>query len=190
MIIYTYCEDSLIFKQIKLSSYFKIGAIFLIMFISASFIAYKIGLNNSIQELSTEERITLINEKDSFSKEKMATMLDDLNVKFPWIPMAQSMIETGHWKSEVFLENNNLFGMREAKSRITTSIGTNLNHAEYNSWRESVYDYAFYQSRYLGSIKTESEYYQYLAASYAEDASYAIMVKEMVESNDLKKLFN
>lgn len=188
--IYTYCEDSLVFKQIKTSSYFKIGTVFLIMFASASYIAYKIGLQNSIQNLTSEERIVLINERDSFSKEKMATMLNDLNVKFPWIPMAQSMIETGQWKSEVFLENNNLFGMREAKSRITTSIGTNLNHAEYNSWRESVYDYAFYQSRYLGNIKSESEYYQYLAASYAEDPGYIKKVKHIVESHDLKKLFN
>ena len=190
MIIYTYCKDSLAFKQIKSSSYFKIGAIFLVMFISASFIAYKIGLNDSIQQLTDEERITLINEKDSFSKEKMAVMLNDLNVKFPWIPMAQSMIETGQWKSEIFFENNNLFGMREAKSRITTSIGTNLNHAEYNSWRESVYDYAFYQSRYLGSLKTESEYYQYLAASYAEDPEYVKKIKHIVENHNLKKLFN
>lgn len=188
--IYTYCKDSLIFKKIKASSYFKIGTIFLIMFVSSSFIAYKVGLSTSIQHLTTEERITLINEKDSFSKEKMATMLKDLNVKFPWIPMAQSMIETGQWKSKVFLENNNLFGMREAKSRITTSIGTNLNHAEYNSWRESVYDYAFYQSRYLGSIKTESEYYQYLAASYAEDPGYVEKIKQIVKQRNLKKLFN
>jgi hypothetical protein len=188
--IYTYCEDSLVFKKIKASSYFKIGTIFLIMFASVSFIAYKIGLKNSIQNLTTEERITLINEKDAFSKEKMAIMLNDLNIKFPWIPMAQSMIETGQWKSEVFLENNNLFGMREAKSRITTSIGTNLDHAEYNSWRESVYDYAFYQSRYLGNIKNESEYYQYLNASYAEDPGYIKKVKYIVESYGLKKLFN
>lgn len=188
--IYTYCKDSLVFRQIRLSSYFKIGTIFLIMFASASYMAYKIGLRNSIQNLTSEERITLINEKDSFSREKMATMLHDLNVKFPWIPMAQSMIETGQWKSEVFLENNNLFGMREAKSRITTSIGTNLNHAEYNSWRESVYDYAFYQSRYLGNIKSEAEYYQYLDASYAEDPGYIKKIKQIVESHSLKKLFN
>ena len=80
--------------------------------------------------------------------------------------------------------------MREAKSRITTSTGTNLNHAQYNSWRESVYDYAFYQSRYLGNIKTESEYYQYLAASYAEDPGYVKKIKQIVEGRDLKKLFN
>jgi uncharacterized FlgJ-related protein len=188
--IYTYCKNSLAFKRIKVSFYFKIGTIFLIMFASASFISYKIGLRSSIQNLTIEERITLINEKDSFNKEKMATMLKDLNVKFPWIPMAQSMIETGQWKSKVFLENNNLFGMKEAKSRITTSIGTNLNHAQYNSWRESVYDYAFYQSRYLGSIKTESEYYQYLAASYAEDPEYVKKVQHIVKQSGLKKLFN
>ena len=188
--IYTYCKDSLVFKQIKLSSYFKIGVLCLIMFISANFIAYQIGLKKSIQNLTIEERITLINEKDSFNKEKMVVMLNDLNVKFPWIPLAQSMIETGQWKSNVFLENNNLFGMREAKSRITTSIGTNLNHAKYNSWRESVYDYAFYQSRYLGNIKTESEYYQYLDASYAENPEYVKKVKQIVEIHNLKKLFN
>jgi len=188
--IYTYCKDSLVFKNIKLSLYFKIGTIFLIMFASASCIAYKIGLRNSIQNLTSEERITLINEKDSFSRDKMATMLSDLNVKYPWIPMAQSIIETGQWKSEVFLENNNLFGMREARSRITTSTGTNLNHAQYNSWRESVYDYAFYQSRYLGGVKSESEYYQYLAASYAEDPGYVKKVQQIVQGRDLKKLFN
>ena len=188
--IYTYCSDSLAFRRIKVSSYFKIGTIFLIMFVSASYIAYKIGLQNSIQNLTNEERITIINERDSFSKEKMATMLHELNVKYPWIPMAQSMVETGQWKSEVFFENNNLFGMREAKSRITTSIGTNLNHAQYNSWRESVYDYAFYQSRYLASINTEDEYYQYLNASYAEDPGYVKKIKQAVESHSLKKLFN
>ena len=188
--IYTYCKDSLVFRHIKLSSYFKIGTIFLIMFTSVSYMAYKIGLRNSIESLTSEERITLINEKDAFSREKMAIMLEDLNVKFPWIPMAQSMIETGQWKSEVFLENNNLFGMREAKSRIMTSTGTNLNHAKYNSWRESVYDYAFYQSRYLGGVKTESEYYQYLGASYAEDPGYVKKVQQIVQGRDLKKLFN
>jgi flagellum-specific peptidoglycan hydrolase FlgJ len=120
----------------------------------------------------------------------MAEMMRDLNVKFAWIPMAQSMIETGHWHSDIFIENNNLFGMKEAKSRITTAIGTNKNHAEYNTWRESVYDYAFYQSRYLGKIRSEADYYQYLNASYAEDPTYVAKIKQMVERHKLKQLFN
>jgi len=178
------------FRRVNSKYYFIVGTLICITLIISGYFLYKHGVNNSISNLSSAERITLINEKDSFSREKMIVMLHDLNIKFPWIPMAQSMIETGQWKSDIFLENNNLFGMREAKSRITTAIGTNNNHAEYNSWRDSVYDYAFYQSRYLGNIKSESEYYQYLAASYAEDPNYISKVKNIVEAKGLKNLFN
>jgi uncharacterized FlgJ-related protein len=99
------------------------------------------------------------------------------------------MVETGHWKSNIFLENHNLFGMKEAKSRITTSAGTQNNHAYYNTWRESVYDYAFYQARYLGSINSESAYYSYLDASYAENPNYIAAIKKTIKEYKLKELF-
>jgi flagellum-specific peptidoglycan hydrolase FlgJ len=35
-----------------------------------------------------------------------------------------------------------------------------------------VLDYAFYQARFLGDIKSEGEYIQYLKANYAEDPGY------------------
>lgn len=188
--IYTYCKDSLIFKKVKFKTYLKGLIVFSTMFGVASYFMYRYGINNTMKSMTAEERIILIKNTDPFSKEKMANMLSDLNVKFPWIPMAQSMLETGHWKSDIFFENHNLFGMKEAKSRITTAVGTNKNHAEYNTWRESVYDYAFYQNRYLNKIKTEKEYYQYLAASYAEDPNYISKVKSMVIKHKLKELFN
>jgi len=187
--IYTYCRKTLRYKGLGIKTYLKSLFIFGAMFAVASYYMYTTGIENTIKTMTIEERIMLINESDPFSKDKMASMMDDLNVRFPWIPMAQSMIETGHWRSDIFLENNNLFGMKEAKSRITTAIGTNKNHAEYNTWRESVYDYAFYQSRYLGRIRSESEYYQYLNASYAEDPNYIAKVKQMVERQELKQLF-
>ena len=187
--IYTYCKDSLQFQRVRLSTYFKTILVFGTMFGVASYFMYKHGINNSITQMTVEERIVLINDADPFAKEKMVDMLTELNVKFPWIPMAQSMVETGQWKSDIFIENHNLFGMREAKSRITTAIGTNKNHAEYNTWRESVYDYAFYQSRYLGKIRSENDYYQYLDASYAEDPDYVSTIKSMVKKHQLKQLF-
>ena len=188
--IYTYCNDTLVFKKVKTKKYLKFGIILCCIALMIAYTSYAIGEKMAIKKMSAEERITLIQDSDEFSQEKMANMMNNLNIKFPWIPMAQSMLETGKWKSDIFVENNNLFGMREAKSRITTAIGTNKNHAEYNSWRESVYDYAFYQSRYLGKIRTEEEYYQYLDASYAEDPTYIKKVKQMVEHHKLKQLFN
>jgi hypothetical protein len=140
--------------------------------------------------LTNEEKLAIINETDKFSKEKFAAMLSELKVEFPHIVYAQSLLETGGWKSKVFVENHNLFGMKEAKRRITTAGGTQYKHAFYNHWRESVYDYAFYQCRYLNTIKTEDQYFKYLAETYAEDSLYVEKVKKISNSDNVKKLFN
>ena len=103
--------------------------------------------------------------------------------------MAQSMVETGHWKSNIFKENHNLFGMKQARARINTALGTQNNHAYYDTWTESVYDYAFYQCRYLSNIRTEDEYFQYLSNSYAEDTRYVTTLKQTISKNNLKQYF-
>jgi uncharacterized FlgJ-related protein len=187
--LYVYCQDSLQFKQIRKRSYVKCALAACIFSAGFSYLTYCNGSSTAIKNITVEERITIVQESDKFSQQKMATMMRDLNIKFAWIPMAQSILETGHWKSDIFLENNNLFGMKEAKSRITTATGTNKQHAEYDTWRESVYDYAFYQSRYLSKIKTEDAYYEYLNASYAEDPNYITKIKQMVKRKNLKQIF-
>ena len=113
-----------------------------------------------------EKEIILLNVSDTtsqFSKDKMVTLIKELNIKYPHIVYAQSLIETGYFNSKIFKENNNLFGMRQARTRVTTAQGTQYNHAYYESWRESVYDYAFYQCRYLPTIKNDEEYLDYLS---------------------------
>jgi hypothetical protein len=187
--IYKYDKNSLLFKKINSSAYIKTLGFFILMNIVSGYFMYTIGIKNTIKSMSAEEKIMLINESDPFTKNKMVDMLERLNISYPWIPMAQSMIETGQWKSDIFLENDNLFGMKEAMSRVTTATGTNKNHATYNTWRESIYDYGFYQSRYLGKIASEDDYYQYLAASYAEDPNYVNKIKIMIKRHDLKSLF-
>jgi hypothetical protein len=99
------------------------------------------------------------------------------------------MVETGGWKSLVFKENHNLFGMKEANARIKTCLGTQLNHAYYDNWKESVYDYAFYQSRYMSSLHTDAEYYDALDATYAEADNYSTILKKIVKDKNLKELF-
>jgi len=184
--IYTYCKDQLLHKKINL---FKIALILLSIIGVSSTTSYYIGIHSGFEKLTPVEKSIIIKRSDEFSKDKLIQMLKDLNVKQPHIVMAQSMAETGHWKSQIFLENNNLFGMKEAARRITTAEGTNRNHAYYNHWRESVYDYAFYQCRYLSSIRNEAEYFQYLGASYAEDPNYVQNLKNMIRKYKLKALF-
>jgi hypothetical protein len=50
-----------------------------------------------------------------FHKDSLIRLLKNLNVKFPHIVMAQSILETGHWTSKIYNENNNLFIKDEGK---------------------------------------------------------------------------
>lgn len=149
---------------------------------------YKLG-KNALISLSEEEKLVIIQEHNQFSEDRLIDKLKELNVKFPYIVFAQSKLETGNFTSKIFRENSNCFGMREAKQRITTAQGTENNHAYYASWGESVYDYAFYQCRYLSGINTEEQYFQYLSQSYAENPNYVSILKGMIEKENLKARF-
>jgi hypothetical protein len=149
---------------------------------------YKLGKNTLIS-LSEEEKLVIIQEFNQFSEDKLIDKLKELNVKFPYIVFAQAKLETGNFTSKVFRENNNCFGMREAKQRITTSQGTENNHAYYHTWYESVLDYSFYQCRYLSNIQTEEQYFQYLSQSYAENPNYINILKNMIINENIKARF-
>lgn len=184
--LYRYDKKQLIHRKVNM---FKTSGIALLGLSAISAITYYVGVNHGFANLSAVEQAIIIKKSDEFEREKLVEMLKDLNVKFPHIVMAQSIQETGHWKSGIFLENHNLFGMKEASRRITTAEGTNRNHAYYNHWRESVYDYAFYQCRYLAGIKSETEYFQYIGATYAEDSGYVEAIKKVIARENLKELF-
>lgn len=184
--LYKYDKNQLVHRKVNM---FKVSGIALLGLSALSAITYYMGVNHGFANLSVVEQAIIIKKTDEFEKEKLVEMLKDLNVKFPYIVMAQSIIETGHWKSGIFLENHNLFGMKEAQRRITTAEGTNRNHAYYNHWRESVYDYAFYQCRYLSGIKSESDYFAYIGASYAEAPGYVEEIKKVIARENLKELF-
>ncbi len=139
--------------------------------------------------LTDEEKLIIVQEFNEFNEGKLIAKLKELNVKFPYIVLAQAKLETGNFSSKIFKENNNLFGMREAKQRITTAQGTENNHAYYHSWQESVLDYAFYQCRYLSNISTEAQYFDYLKQSYAEDTSYVNRLQTIINNQNLKNKF-
>jgi hypothetical protein len=188
--LYTYDVKRIKFNRIGFSKYliFLILPIILITLIVFLY-GYKTGIETKLNLLSQEEKVLLIESIDRFSDEKLIVMMVDLGIKFPYIPYAQSKLETGNWKSSVFIENHNLFGMKQATRRVSTAKGSNKGHAYYDTWRESVYDYAFYQCRYLGNIKTESEYFQYLSATYAEDTTYVDKLKRIIQNEGLKEKF-
>ena len=154
--------------------------------------AYIVGRFTKLEDYAQFEKELVVTSmsNDKFSEDKLVEMLNDLDVKYPHIVLAQSIQETGRWTSKVFRENHNLFGMKEARSRVSTAQGTQYNHALYNNWRESVYDYAFYQARYMGNIRSEEEYFQALDASYAvPGGGYSTALKKIIETKKLKRKF-
>lgn len=126
---------------------------------------------------------------EKFNARKLINLIKIMSVEHPHIVLAQSILETRYWKSKIFKENNNLFGMKRARSRPTTSIGVKNNHAYYETWRESLYDYMIYQSTYLSEYKSESEYLDYLGRNYAQDPNYVKSLSYIIEKYKLRKVF-
>ena len=117
------------------------------------------------------EKVMLVDNSHQFTRGKLEEMLGSLNLKFPHIALAQTILETGEYKSKIFKENKNLFGMKQARTRTTLAEGTQYGHAYYKSWSNSVLDYAFWVSTYAHKCKTESQFYQLLDSVYADRKS-------------------
>lgn len=191
--IYKYDSKGLTYTKINLQRLVGIVLFFVITLPLISFqLGKKEGLEQNVIELPVEDRWHLIQEtrKDTFSVENLTKMLKDLNVRFPHIVMAQAMIESGHFQSNIFRSNHNLFGMKQARARCTTAKGTELGHAYYHNWKESVYDYAFFQSRYLNDLRTEQAYLDYLDRNYAEAPEYDKAILRVIEHQNLRELFS
>jgi uncharacterized FlgJ-related protein len=156
-----------------------------------SFSGYTVGRVMKLGNLSHLEKELLVVDlqRDDFTEEKLAILLKKLKIQYPEIVLAQARLETGGYKSRIFRENHNLFGMKEAVRRINTAQGTQYNHAYYEHWRESVYDYAFYQCRYMGQVRSREEYFNLLSQSYAEDPMYVTKLKNEIQKRNLSKYF-
>jgi len=190
MKLFYYHKKDLTYKSVKVL-HFVLASV--IVSILTYMYGYLEGREDQIIHLTPHEKeIILLNVSDTtgeFSPDKMVYLMKELNIKYPHIVYAQSLIETGHFDSKIFKENNNLFGMKQARTRVTTAQGTQYNHAYYDNWRESVYDYAFYQCRYLSGLNNEEEYLAYLGRSYAEDPNYVSKIRGLVKRENLKELF-
>lgn len=115
-------------------------------------------------------------------------LLDDINVEYlyeylkfkgishPDIVLAQALLETGYFKSKIFKERNNLFGLYNSR------IGE---YYRFEHWTESVDGYINY-IEYKYDPSRDSSYYDFLdRIGYAEDPRYIVKIKSIV--NRLRK---
>ena len=98
-------------------------------------------------------------------------LIEQLNIAFPDIAYSQMVVETAHFTSIVFRENNNIAGMRCAHKRPNLQTGVNRGYATYESWQHSVYDFAIWQAYCVKGMNRE-QYIEYLRTTYAADSTY------------------
>lgn len=184
-----YNEKEVKFTPISKFKYIDIR-IFLISLITMGLVSLtNVTSRPTLEDITYEERILIVNEYNSFSENKLVETIKKYNFRFPHIVLAQAKLETHNFKSNIFIENNNLFGMKEAKVRLNTAEGTQRSHASYSTWQNSLIDYALYSATYLSKLRTEEEYFNYLSQNYAEDSDYVTKLKSIIEKEKLKESF-
>ncbi len=119
--------------------------------------------------------------------DKFLFILDSLDIKYPEVVLAQAIHETGMFKSKIYRENHNMFGMKESSRKY--DIGTKNGHANYyhvahsgecnyECYIENILDYRDWQRQMmpLNKISSNEDYIWYLQngrpSKYAEDLNY------------------
>ena len=196
-----YCYDSknLSLKKESVLNNIKRNYIFYIIFSTLisllSIFLFKLLFipNISLKEVpslkSKYEKVCIAEVQNNFTEEKFINKIKQLNLKYPHIAYAQAMLESGNFTSKIFKENNNMFGMKQARTRINLAKSTQYNHAYFETWEDCLLDFAFHRATYFSKLKTEQDYYNYLGKYYAEDPSYIGKLKSMVNKHKLKNIF-
>jgi hypothetical protein len=181
-------------KMLRLSL-FKFKSILILSILTLLILGYSIGnirTHNIYKNQKTkkiEEIIYITEPFQEFSSKNLEDYINELNIRFPHIVYSQAIQETGYFSSTIFKENNNLFGMKVARNRPTTALGTRRGHAYYRNWKESVLDYALWQSSYTRHFTTEEEYVEFIDRIYAEDKKYIQWLSYIVNKDNLVLIF-
>lgn len=124
-----------------------------------------------LQEIYLPESMTDTNfgENSELNIDNLLAVLDKYDVKEKRIVLAQALLETGYFSSQLCMEGHNLFGLRHP------SDGS---YYTFNTWEESVKAYRDdVQYKYSGG-----NYYAFLKRiGYAEDRNYTSKVKKIAD---------
>ena len=141
------------------------------------------------EELRFQSERALFNyqiKDEPFSEDLLLKCLYYEGIKYQDIVLLQSQLETGHYTSDIFLNGNNLFGMKYPNRRPTVATGIYKEHAKYAHWSDSVVDYAMWQEYYLSrgyrlEGEIDDDFYLIILKSipYAEDSRYVPKLVEM-----------
>ena len=101
-------------------------------------------------------------------EEGLIEALDYYGIQFPEIVYAQALIETGHFKSKLCTQYNNLFGLYNSRTR---------SYYRFDNWWDSV---IAYRDKVQYKYKGNTDYYTFLVKlPYATDPNYIRKIKQL-----------
>lgn len=163
--------------------------ILILLILTCFFNSYAPKLNEYQQgdKNSNMDRIVRLDELMSaeFSPENLKALLIILEAPDPEIILKQAKLETGWFKSRLFVYENNLFGMHFPRDRDTYSdryvIADNGSKvASYASWQSSVLDLLIYFEYYENRGYSTENYFKFLVdVGYCEKDAYTNILKNM-----------
>lgn len=128
--------------------------------------------NRTIVTSTIYEPTKLYSHRNTLNKENLLEELKIQQIKYPEIVLAQALLETGHFKSKVCREKNNLFGLYNSKTK---------SYYSFNHWWESV---VAYKKLIEYKHKPKENYFSFLERiGYAEDPNYINKIKSIVSLN-------
>lgn len=149
----------------------------MVLFWIAVTIILVINLFNNTKRIENNPDIntidTVINKEPKFLSQTPQEGLEEALVYYGLqhrdIVLAQAILETGHFTSDVCLKHNNLFGLYNSKEK---------QYYKFAHWSESV---IAYKEWIQGKYEYPNNYYTFLEElNYAEDKNYTKILKEIV----------
>lgn len=161
---YVFNPKTLLFEEVKNNSYVKyvLGAIAVLLLLSMSSVV-------KITKVFEKVPVVIHYSEEPCDSANLCKYIQTLNLRFPKIVYQQVMLESNYLSSSLYKTQNNLLGMENATYRPTIGKNLGTRFAYYNNWKESLIDYALWQSYLTKDIKTEEEYYTFLDKVYCPE---------------------
>lgn len=101
-------------------------------------------------------------------EEGLIEALEYYEIQYPEIVYAQALLETGHFKSKLCTQYNNLFGLYNSRTR---------SYYRFDNWWDSV---IAYRDKVQYKYKGNTDYYTFLVnLPYATDPNYIRKIKQL-----------
>lgn len=127
-----------------------------------------LGATSIVKINHTFEKIPVIidSSKEECTLDKTYKLAKEIGIKFPDIYVAMVAIESGNLSSPIYTELNNLTCMEYTRGRPSLGKNTGKRFARFDDWKQSVYDFAIWQTYCSKSNISREDYFKLLDRVY------------------------